>query len=69
MLSIATLGIDRPQRRSLITARQANLVHLTFEKRRTAALDLTEFLRFFAKKHSLYFYSLAALLSYNKSIS
>ena len=48
MLSIAALGIDRPQRRSMTTTRQANLVHLTFEKRRTAALDLTEFLRFFA---------------------
>ena len=52
MLRIAALGIDRPQRRSLTTARQANLVHLTFEKSRTAALDLTEFLRFFAKKHN-----------------
>ena len=52
MLSIAALGIDRPQRRSMTTARQANLVPQTFEKRRTAALDLTEFLRFFAKKHT-----------------
>ena len=46
------IGIDRPQRRSMPTARQANLVHLTFEKRRSAALDLTEFLRCFAKKHT-----------------
>ena len=28
MLSVAALGIDRPQRRSMTTARQANLVHL-----------------------------------------
>ena len=48
VLSIAALGIDRPQRRSMTTARQANLVHPTFEKSRTAALDLIEFLRFFA---------------------
>ena len=52
MLGIAALGIDRPQRRSMTTARQANLVHLTLEKRRTMALDLTEILRFFAKKHT-----------------
>ena len=52
MLSIAALGIDRPELGSMTTARQANQVHLTFEKRRTAALDLTEFLRFFAKKHT-----------------
>ena len=52
MLIIAALGIVRPQRRSMTTARQANLVYLTFEKRRLAALDLTEFLRFSAKKHS-----------------
>ena len=31
MLSIAALGGDRPQRRSMTTARQANLVHLTFD--------------------------------------
>ena len=43
------VSIDRPQRRSMTTARQANLVHLTFEKRRSAALDLIEFLRFFKK--------------------
>ena len=65
MPSIAALGIDRPQRRSVTTARQANLVHPTFEKRRTAALDLTEFLRFFAKKA----FSLAAVLSNDKIIS
>ena len=52
MLNIEALGIDRPQRRSMTTARQANLVHLTFEETRTAALDLTEFLHFFAKKHT-----------------
>ena len=64
MLSIAALGIDRPQRRSMTSARQANLVHLTFEKRRTAALDLTEFLRFFTKEA----YSLAAVLNNDKII-
>ena len=52
MLSIAALGTDRPQRRSMTMARLANLVDLTFEKRRTAALDLTEFLRFFAQRHT-----------------
>ena len=60
MLSIATLGIDRPQRRSMTTARQANLVHLTFEKRRMAASELTAFLR---KKA----YSLAAVLNRGES--
>ena len=49
MFSIAALGIESPQRRSMTTVRQANLVPLTF-KRRTAALDLTEFLRYFAKR-------------------
>ena len=52
MLSIAALDIDRPQRRSMTTVRQASLVHLIIEKRRTAALALTELLRFFAKKHT-----------------
>ena len=65
ILSMAALDIDRPQRRSMTTLRQANLVHPRFEKRRTAALDLTEFLRFFAKKA----YSLAAVLSNNKIVS
>ena len=49
MLSIAALGTDRPQRRSMTTARQANPVHLTFEKRRDAALDLIEFFAFLRK--------------------
>ena len=65
MFSIAALGIDRPQRQSMTTARQANLVHLTFEKRRTAALGLTKIVRFFAKNA----YSLAAVFSNNKIVS
>ena len=36
----------------MTTAWQVILVHLTFEKRRTAAFDLTEFLRFCARKHT-----------------
>ena len=50
----------------MTTARQANLVHLTFGKRRTAALHLTEILRFFAKKHTrVQLFSVTIKLSVN----
>ena len=44
--------IDRPQRRAMTTARQANLVLLSFEKKRTASLDMVKFVRKFAAGHS-----------------
>lgn len=42
--------IDKPTRRSMLTSRKSNLVMLAFEKKRTEALNLDEFLSIFAQK-------------------
>ena len=63
MLSIESLSIDRPQRRSMSTARQAISCSPNIREETHRGIDLTEFLRFFAKS------ILAAVLTDNKIIS
>jgi hypothetical protein len=49
--SFSTLArIDRPQRRSMLTARLARLTYLAFESQKTKAIDMEEFIQIFAGK-------------------